>query len=91
MVIKLRGCAFLDIPCIDFGSLFNLLVLSLPKRIKVLTDDNELELVQKVMFSKIPSGKYKYVVSNTKKGMEILLTEAEIEKYTSSRLWAIIE
>lgn len=93
MVIKLWGCgcAFLVIPCINFGSLFNLLVLSLPKRIRILTDDNELELVQKVMLSKIPTGKYEYVISITKKGMELLLTEAEIEKYVSSRLWAIIE
>ena len=68
----------------DFGSLFNLLlVLSLPKRIRILTDDNELELVQKVMLSKIPTGKYEYVISITKKGMELLLTEAEIEKYVS--------
>lgn len=92
MVIKLWGCAFLVIPCINFGSLFNLLlVLSLPKRIRILTDDNELELVQKVMLSKIPTGKYEYVISITKKGMELLLTEAEIEKYVSARIWAIIE
>jgi len=65
--------------------------LSLPQKIKILTDDNELELVQRVMLSKIPTGKYVYSVSKTKKGMEILLTESEIEKYISSRLWSIIE
>lgn len=65
--------------------------MSLPQKIKILTDDNELELVQRVMLSKIPTGKYVYSVSKTKKGMEILLTESEIEKYISSRLWSIIE
>lgn len=65
--------------------------MSLPQKIKILTDDNELELVQRVMLSKIPTGKYVYSVSKTKKGMEILLKESEIEKYISSRLWIIIE
>ena len=81
--------SILDIPyhCV----LLNISALSLPQKIKILTDDNELELVQRVMLSKIPTGKYVYSVSKTKKGMEILLTESEIEKYISSRLWSIIE
>lgn len=83
--------SILDIPCAYHCVLLNISALSLPQKIKILTDDNELELVQRVMLSKIPTGKYVYSVSKTKKGMEILLKESEIEKYISSRLWIIIE
>ena len=60
--------------------------MTFPKKIKVLSDDNELEFVAKVPFAKKDIAKYIYTKSETKKGMEVTLILEDIISLIEARL-----
>ena len=65
-------------------------ILNFPKKIKFLSDDNEAELVKKILLTKNTSAIYCYTKSETKKGMEVTMTIQEIEQLISCKLLDII-
>lgn len=55
-----------------------------------MSDDNEAELVKKILLTKNTSAIYCYTKSETKKGMEVTMTIQEIEQLISCKLLDII-
>ena len=64
--------------------------MNFPKKIKITTDDNEIEFVQKVAFAKKESAKYVYIKSETKKGLEVTFLLEDIISLIDARIMDII-
>ena len=65
-------------------------IMNFPKKIKITTDDNEIEFVQKVAFAKKESAKYVYTKSETKKGLEVTFSLEDIISLIDARIMDII-
>jgi len=67
-------------------------MITLPQRIKIISDDTELELIEAIKEKKIDvAGKYEYVKAKVLKGTQITLPLSQIEYLKSSGLLKIIE
>lgn len=66
---------------------------TLPQRIKILSDDTELELIETIKNKKTtePIGKYEYVKAKVFKGMQVDLPLSQLVYLQDCRLLKIIE
>jgi hypothetical protein len=60
------------------------------KRIKILSDGNELEFKEKKVINKVPMLVYEYVVSKSKVGQTLLLSESELDKMVKNEIVKIL-